>query len=137
MVPQQHATARTNDYSVVPPDVANAAHRYQSYREIEAEHLALMARHNLLDEWTPEVRTTVLRARERVREARDARAAFRHQVREFVLALRAVREPLNAVLRRTRVMLQLLESAGAISGDGGWLEAEVLEWAIEEYESGG
>ena len=32
-------------------------------------------------------------------------------------------------------MLQLLETQGALRGDGGWLEAEVLEWAIEEYEN--
>lgn len=135
MVPQQHATARSDDYRVVPPEVAAAAARYQMFREIEAEHLALMARHNLLDEWTPDVRSTVLAARERVREAREARAEFRRQVREFVLALRASREALPAVLRHTRVMLQLLERTSSIHGDGGWLEAEVLEWAIEEFES--
>ena len=39
------------------------------------------------------------------------------------------------VLRHTRTMLQLLENAGALKEDGGWLEAEVLEWAIEEYEN--
>jgi hypothetical protein len=33
------------------------------------------------------------------------------------------------------MMLQLLESTGAVRGDGGWFEAEVLEWAIEEFES--
>ena len=135
MVPQQHATARTDDFRVVPPDVANAAARYQRLREIEAEHLALMARHNLLEDWTPEVRATVLAARDRIREARVARTEFRAQVREFVLALRATRDPLPAVLRHTRVMLQLLETSGAIRADGGWFEAEVLEWAIEEFES--
>ena len=135
MVPQQHATARPDAYRVVPPEIEAAASRYQTFREIEAEHLALMARHNLLDEWTPDVRATVLAARERVREAREARADFRCQVREFVLALRVTRESLPTVLRHTRVMLQLLERTGAIRGDGGWLEAEVLEWAIEEFES--
>ncbi|HEY4218573.1 MAG TPA: hypothetical protein VGM67_15640 [Gemmatimonadaceae bacterium] len=134
MVPQQ-ATARSDDFQIVPPDVANAASRYQRLREIEAEHLALMARHNLLEEWTPEARATVLAARDRIGEAREARAAFRVQVRDFVLALRDSRAALPAVLRHTRMMLQLLESTGAVRGDGGWFEAEVLEWAIEEFES--
>jgi hypothetical protein len=134
MVPQQHAAARTEEFRVVPPDVATAAGRYQTLRAIEAEHLGLMARHNLLEEWTPDVRATVLRARDRIREARDARAEFRTQVRDFVLALRATHEALPAVLRHTRVMVQLLESSGAVTPDDGWFEAEVLEWAIEEFE---
>lgn len=135
MVPQQQATARADDFRLVPPEIADTAARYQSLREIEAEHLALMARHNLLEDWTPEVRDTVLRARDRVREAREARAGFRTHVRDFVLALRATREPLPAVLRHTRVMVRLLESTGAVKADDGWFEAEVLEWAIEEFES--
>jgi hypothetical protein len=124
-----------DEYGLVPREVAEAARRYQHFKEIEKEHLALMARHNLLLEWTAEVRSTVLEARERVREARAAREAFRAQVREFVLALRRVREPLPTVLRHTRSMLEMLERSGAIEPDGGWLEAEVLEWAIEEYET--
>jgi hypothetical protein len=32
-------------------------------------------------------------------------------------------------------MLQGLERIGAIREDDGWLEAEVLEWAIEEFEN--
>jgi hypothetical protein len=60
---------------------------------------------------------------------------FRAQIREFVVALRMAREPLSSVLRHTRSMLQMLELSGALRGDGGWLEAEVLEWAIEEYEN--
>ena len=135
MVPQQNATARYDDFSLVPQEISDAASRYQTFREIEAEHLALMARHNLLEEWSADVRATVLDTRERVREARDARAEFRGQVREFVLALRASNDSLPTVLRHTRVMLQLLERAGAIRGDGGWLEAEVLDWAIEEFEA--
>ncbi len=135
MVPQQHATARSDGFRVVPPDVAAAAARYQTLRAIEAEHLALMAQHNLLEEWTPDVRAVVLRARDRIREARDARTEFRSQVRDFVLALRATHEALPAVLRHTRVMVQLLESSGAVKADDGWFEAEVLEWAIEEFES--
>jgi hypothetical protein len=134
MVPQQPATARADEYRAVPTAIAAAASRYQTFREIEAEHLALMARHNLLDEWTADVRSTVVEARARVCEAREARADFRREVREFVIGLRGRRDSLPAVLRQTRVMLQLLERAGSIRGDGGWLEAEVLEWAIEEFE---
>jgi hypothetical protein len=114
--------------------VAAAATRYQRFREIEQHHLERMARHNLLVDWTTEVRAIVLDARERIREARAAREDFRRQVREFVLALRAAREPLPVVLRHTRAMLQLLETSGALRNDDGWLEAEVIEWAIEEFE---
>jgi len=135
MVPQQPATARSDEFQLVPPDIANTASRYQRLHEVEAKHLALMARHNLLEEWTPEIRSIVLEARERIREAREARADFRRQVRAFVVALRTTRDALPAVLRHTRVMLQLLESSGAVRPDGGWFEAEVLEWAIEEYET--
>lgn len=134
MVPQQPATARAEEDRSAPPAIAAAASRYQTFREIEAEHLALMARHNLFGEWTADVRSTVIEARARVCEAREARADFRRQVRDFVIALRGRSESLPAVLRQTRVMLRLLERAGSIRGDGGWLEAEVLEWAIEEYE---
>jgi hypothetical protein len=135
MVFQQRASADPATFNAIPPEVARAASEYQRSREIEKEQLALMARHNLLNEWTPEIRATVLEARERIREARAAREQFRLQVREFVLALRAAREPLWSVLRQTRAMVQRLESAGAIRSDDGWLEADVLEWAIEDFES--
>jgi hypothetical protein len=115
--------------------VAAAATRYQRFREIEQDHLERMAHFNLLADWTTEVRAVVLDARERIREARVAREDFRRQVRVFVLALRSASEPLPVVLRQTRAMLQLLETSGALRNDGGWLEAEVLEWAIEEFES--
>ena len=133
VLPQRAATS--DDYGLVPSAVAAAAERYQRFKAIEKEHLALMARHNLLVEWTAEVREVVVEARTRIREARAAREAFRAQVREFVLGLRAAREPLSVVLRQTRSMLEMLERSGAIQPDGGWLEAEVLEWAIEEYEA--
>jgi hypothetical protein len=42
---------------------------------------------------------------------------------------------LSGVLRHARSLLQMLEASGAIQSDGGWLEADVLEWAIEDYES--
>jgi hypothetical protein len=134
-VPQQRAVAEVTEFSPVAPMVAAAATRYQRFREIEQFHLERMARHNLLADWTPEIRAIVLDARERIREARAAREEFRRQVREFVVGLRSASEPLPTVLRQTRTMLQLLETSGALRSDGGWLEAEVLEWAIEEFET--
>jgi len=134
-VPQRLTIAEVGEFSFVPPVVASAATRYQRLREIERSHLAQMARHNLVQDWTSETREVVLDARESIFEAREARDEFRTQVREFVQALRANREPLPAVLRYTRAMLQLLERSGALESDGGWLEAEVLEWAIEEFET--
>lgn len=133
MVLPQRAVAN-DEYGLVPRQLADAAQRYQRLKEIEKEHLALMSRHNLLVEWSAEVRETVMEARARIREARAARAVFRGLIRDFVLALRDAREPLSSVLRHTRSMLERLERAGALQPDGGWLEAEVLEWAIEEYE---
>jgi predicted RNA-binding Zn ribbon-like protein len=134
-VPQQRAIAEVAEFSPVPPMVAAAATRYQRFREIEQHHLERMARYNLLADWTTEIRAVVLDARERIREARAAREDFRRLVREFVLAQRSASEPLPVVLRHTRAMLQLLETSGALRSDGGWLEAEVLEWAIEEFET--
>lgn len=132
---QQQAANSFNDYPLAATDVATAATRYQSFRDIEREHLALMARYNLALEWTAEVRQVVFNAGDHVRHARDARIALRHQVREFVLSLRCAHEPLSRVLERTRSLLELLETQGALHSDGGGLEAEVLEWAIEEYEN--
>jgi hypothetical protein len=104
-------------------------------REIEKGHLALMARHNLLADWTPEIRETVIEARKHIQEATVAREKFRALVREIVTTLRAERMSLSGVLRHARSLLQMLEQSGAIQSDGGWLEADVLEWAIEDYES--
>src|SRR5262249_54949461 len=95
MALQQQVTARVDDYSIVTPDVAVAATRYQAFREI----------------------------------------AFRHYIREFVVAQRLARDPLSAGLGRTRALVQRLQDTGAVRGDGGWLEVEVLEWAIEDYEN--
>ena len=132
---QQQATARVADFSFVAGELAAAATRYQIFREIEAEHLARMSKFDLSREWTPEVRQIVFNAGDHVRHARDARLRFRAHIRDFVIGLRLSREPLSAVLRQTRSMLQSLESSGALRGDGGWLEVEVLEWAIEDYEN--
>jgi hypothetical protein len=123
-----------DDCTIIPPEVSRAATRYQVYREVEAAHLSIMAQHNLLLDWTPEVRQMVFTAGEHIRHARDARSVFREQVRQFVQALRRSREPLTDVLRETRSLIKRLERSGALRGDGGDLEAEVVGWAIEEYE---
>jgi hypothetical protein len=134
MVLPQRAPA-DDSFDLISPVITTAATHYQRAREIEKEHLALMARHDLLGEWSEEVRQTVLTARERIQEARRSREHFRHQVTQFVVALRSAGEPLPAVLRHTRSMVQLLERCGAIEPDDGWLEAEILEWAIEDFET--
>jgi hypothetical protein len=132
---QQSATVCHEPPSGIRLEVAAAATRYQAFREVEAEHLARMARHDLAADWTPDVRVTVLAARDVVGAARDARADFRGEVRDLVVEMRSRRESLPAVLRLTRAMMQLLEHDGAIRGDGHWLEAEVLTWVIEDYET--
>ncbi len=132
---QQRAGSSASSSPALPPGVAAAAGDYQRLREIEKGHLALMARHNLLADWTPEIRETVMEARKHIHDANVAREKFRALVRDIVTTLRAERMSLSGVLRHTRSLLQILESSGAIQNDGGWLEADVLEWAIEDYES--
>src|SRR5262249_37249520 len=102
MVSQQQLAARTDGHSYVPMDFANAATRYQAFREVEAEHLALMARHNLSEDWTSDVRDVVLAARHHVREAAHARQRFRALVREIAVTARRSCETLPALLRRMR-----------------------------------
>lgn len=131
---QQQRSAQPEALTAVAPDVAEAAARYQHHREIEALQLAVMANHQLEVDWPPETHAAVLEARTHVRAARETRAAFRQQIRAFVHRLRAERELLPAILRQTRAVVHLLQSADVIRDDGGWLEAEVLEWAIEEFE---
>src|SRR3954469_25779236 len=84
MLSQHQVAARNDAHSYVPLDFANAATRYQAFREVEAEHLELMSRHNLLDDWTPEIRATVLAARHHIREAAEARARFRGLICDYV-----------------------------------------------------
>lgn len=134
MVLPQRATAEAG-FRLVPPVLSTAAASYQQARETEKEQLALMARHDLLGEWTEEITSTVLTARGHIRDAAAARGAFRRQIREFVTVMRGANEPLSTVLRHTRSMMALLENTGAIAADGGWLEAEVLEWVIEDFEN--
>lgn len=132
---QQRAGSSASSSLALPPGVADAAGEYQRLREIEKGHLALMSRHNLLADWTPEIRDTVLEARKHIHEASVSRQKFRALVRDIVTTLRAERMSLSGVLRHARSLLQMLEASGAIQSDGGWLEADVLEWAIEDYES--
>ena len=135
MISQQVAATPVYTQTAISYEISTAATRYQVFRELEAEQLAVMARQNLLVEWTPEVRATVLAAREHIKDAREARSRFREHVRAFVLECRSAHEPLPQMLRHARSMLQGLERIGAIREDDGWLEAEVLEWAIEEFEN--
>lgn len=134
MVFQQQAVARDLGTGI-SLEIQHAATNYQRACALEKEQLALMARHNLLADWTDEVRRAVLDARQCIRTAHAARAVFRALVRTYVTQLRGTREPLSAVLRRVRAIVQQLELAGAITADDGWLEADVIEWAIEDYEN--
>lgn len=132
---QQQRSPTQEISPLVAQDVATVAAHYQRQRQLEAKHLAMMAGHNLSLDWSSEIHATVLEARVHVRAARDARAAFRMRVATFVRTLRVDAVPLSAVLRHTRTLLQMLQSSGALEDDGGWLEAEVLEWAIEDYQA--
>jgi hypothetical protein len=116
-------------------EIQNAATSYQCACALEKAQLAVMARHNLLADWTDEVRLSVLEARRCIKSAEAARTAFRGLLRRYITQLRGTREPLSAVLRRVRAIVQQLEYAGAITADDGWLEADVVEWAIEDYEN--
>jgi hypothetical protein len=133
MISERQEAALSVAKSALSHDFAITAKRYQVYRELEAEQLAIMARENLLTEWSAETRATVLAAREFVRDTREARNSLRQHVRAFVFRFRNTQEPLKSVLQQTRAVVQNLERAGAIHDDNGWFEAEVLEWAIEEY----
>ena len=131
----QHQAVARDVSPGISPEIQYAATTYQRACALEKEQLALMARHNLLADWTDEVRRSVLEARQCIRDAQTARATFRRVVRGYVTQLRGTREPLSAVLRRVRAVVQQLEFTGAIAADDGWLEADVVEWTIEDYEN--
>ena len=133
--PALEAERKTMGSGAKPDEVADSARRYQAAREEEARHLGFMSQHNLQVDWTPEIRAIVLEARKHIQAARAARREFRGHVRAFVSGLCSERQSLQAVLRQTRTLVLSLQSAGAIRDDGGWLEAEILEWAIEDYEA--
>jgi hypothetical protein len=131
----QHQAVARDVSPGISLEIQCAATTYQRACALEKEQLALMARHNLLADWTDEVRHSVLEARQCIRDAQTARATFRRVVRGYVMQLRGTREPLSAVLRRVRAVVQQLEFTGAIAADDGWLEADVVEWTIEDYEN--
>jgi hypothetical protein len=130
---QQWITETSSPYVALGQEVARAASAYQREREAEAAQLNRMAAHDLSIAWSSEVRETVLATRESVQGARAARREFRAHVRDFVLKLRDQGVDLSTVLRRARALLQSLQAVGAVHDDGGWFEAEVLEWAIEDF----
>jgi hypothetical protein len=134
MVLPQRVTAEET-FHLVPPILAAAASAYQHARVVEHDQLAVMGRCDLSEPWSDEVQATVLLARRRIHETQAARAHFRDQVRAFVVTLRVAGEAASATLRHTRSMIQLLQSSGALATDGGRVEAEILAWAIEDYES--
>ncbi len=131
---QQQAVARDPSPGTLL-EIQSAATKYQHARALEKEQLAMMAQLNLLADWTDDVRLSVLEARQCIKDAQLARVTFRGAVRGYVTQLRGTREPLSAVLRRVRSIVQQLEYVGAIIADDGWLEADVVEWAIEDYEN--
>lgn len=135
MVLPQRVTAEES-FQLVPPVLLAAATAYDRARIAESAQLALMAQENLDEEWSADVRATVLLARQRIHETQEARAQFREQVREVVRALRDAGESASDVLRHVRSMIRLLESREAVRmDDDGRLEAELLVWATEAYEA--
>src|SRR3954463_5546104 len=110
MVLAQRVTTQET-FQLVPPVLAAAAATYQRAHAAEIEQLALMGQQDLSSEWSDDVRSTVLAARRRIHDAQQTRAHFREQIREFVATLRVAGEPMSAVLRYIRSMIQLLESA--------------------------
>src|SRR6478672_820118 len=94
----QHQAVAREVSAGISLEIQSAATQYQRACAVEKEQLAVMARHNLLVDWTDEVRVAVLEARHCIREAQMARALFRGVLRTYVAQLRGTREPLSAVL---------------------------------------
>lgn len=122
-------------FQLVPPTLAAAATAYQRASAAERAQLALMGEEDLSSEWSDAVRSTVLRARERIREAERARSHLRDEARKLAATLRDAGETSASVLRHTRSVIQLLESTHAIEPDGGRLESELMAWALEDGET--
>lgn len=66
-------------------------------------------------------------------EAAAARDDFRDEVRRIVHTLRGEGETFRDTLRVIHAYMTSLCDAGITPDDNGTLEAEVMEWAIEEY----
>jgi hypothetical protein len=133
MVLPQRVTAEES-FQLVPPSLAARAAAYQRARVAESAQLTLMSEHTLDEEWSDDVRATVLLARQRILETQQARAQLREEVVTFVTALRDAGESASAVVRHTRSMIRVLESS-AVEPDDGRLEGELLVWATEAYEA--
>ena len=116
MVLPQRVTAEES-FQLVPPVLAAAAAAYRRALIAESAQLALMGQQSLNEDWTDDVRATVLLARQRIVETEQARVQLRDRVREFVVTLRDAGESASAVVRHTRSMIRVLESNGA--GDAG------------------
>ena len=140
---QQQAIAKVNEFSYVPPTVAAAATRYQTFRVIEAEHLALMANHDLSRDWTPEIRQIVFNAGDHVRHARDARQLFRAEVRQICgstangaraavsrAATHAHDASASRDVRRPQTGRRMAGSRGARMGDRGIRKRRVMRGAF-------
>jgi len=134
MVLPQRVTAE-DSFQLVPPRLAAAAAAYRRAHAAERAQLALMAQENLNEDWSEEVRATVLLARQRILETQQAGEQLRAQVRDFVITLRGAGESASAVMRHTRSMIRLLESTDAAEADDGRLGAELLVWATEACEA--
>lgn len=131
MVLPQRITAEES-FPFVPPALAAAAAAYQRARATESAQLALMAEQNLDDDWSDDVRATVLLARQRINEAQQSRAELRERVREFVVARRDAGDSPSSAIDHTGSMIRLLESTGVITPDDGRLKVEVLAWVAED-----
>lgn len=66
-------------------------------------------------------------------EAAAASDAFRAEVRRIVHTLREEGETFRDTLRLIHAYMMSLSEQGITPDDNGSLEAEVMEWAIEEY----
>ena len=130
-----HRVTAEESFELVPAVLSAAAAGYRRARVAESAQLALMGAHSLDEDWSEDVRATVLLARQRILETQHARAQLREQVRTFVVTLRDAGEPASALVRHTRSMIRLLESSGAVEPDDGRLGAELLVWATEAYEA--
>ncbi|HEY4303592.1 MAG TPA: hypothetical protein VGM82_03960 [Gemmatimonadaceae bacterium] len=130
-----HRVTTEESRQFMPPVLAAAAAEYQRARMAEASQLALMGQQSLNEEWSDEVRATVLTARRRIFETQQARAQLRDHVRDFVHAQRNAGDSASDVMRHTRSLIRLLESNGVFDTDDGRLEGELLVWATEAYEA--
>jgi hypothetical protein len=89
MISQQVAATPMYTQTAIPYEIATAATRYQVYRELEAEQLAVMARQNLLVDWT--LKSVRPFSRPASTSRMRVKARFREHIRAFVLECRSAR----------------------------------------------